>query len=368
MKKIIVVALVIVMSLFIITACGNDEPEEIAVVVQPTPTPTPNIENNDTPIVEDEPEEEPEPEPEEEVEPKVVSLTTVGAPYLFGLREDGTVVNTLVQRNLRNTVDIDDWTDIDFLFPISRHLMGIKTDGSIVKVEVSRSHVEDHITPIVEQIAETWTDIVDIDWYTNYGVMGVRTDGTLIYLPFHDYRGDIDVSGITDIVEITANRFGFFALRSDGTVVRIYQYRPYGAPIENRIDFNYNGWTDIVSLSSGPRDSLVGVKSNGTLVWNNRNQRMEQLNDWTDVVSLGSFGGSTFFGLRSDGTLHHLQLGDNPPRWWETVSTWTDLVQTPINAHGIIVGLKSDGSFVFYDQSSESTKEGLIDIINGWTP
>lgn len=122
---------------------------------------------------------------------------------LVGLKADGTVVIAGDGRVYQQS-DVSSWHDI-VAINIDVYLLGLKADGTIV----AAGELPPELRPILK-----WTDIIAIDAYRKYFVVGLKADGSVENcstvdhcLRYHNWH---------DIVAITAH---FSGVKSDGTVI-----------------------------------------------------------------------------------------------------------------------------------------------------
>ncbi len=118
----------------------------------------------------------------------------------------------------------------------------------------------------------------------------------------------------------------------------------------NIYGFELNNWTDIITLF-GNDSFIVGLKSDGTVVAETDVQGFESIsgsaNGWKDIVTV-SVGAESIVGLKSDGTVvAATKRSDFWSEYKSKLSSWTDIVAISsgvFNTH--TVGLKSDGTVV----------------------
>lgn len=122
---------------------------------------------------------------------------------LVGLKADGTVVIAGDGRVYQQS-DVSSWHDI-VAINIDVYLLGLKADGTIV----AAGELPPELRPILK-----WTNIIAIDAYRKYFVVGLKADGSVENcstvdhcLRYHNWH---------DIVAITAH---FSGVKSDGTVI-----------------------------------------------------------------------------------------------------------------------------------------------------
>ena len=258
-----------------------------------------------------------------------------GSFHIVGLKTDGTVVAVGLNRDGQR--DVSGWRDIVAVAAGRFHTVGLKADGTVVAVGDNESGQCD---------VSGWTDIVAVA-AGEYHTVGLRADGTVAAVGDNEY-GQCDVSGWTDIVAVSAGDYHTVGLRADGTVVAV-GYNEYG-------ECDVSGWRDIVAVAVGTYHT-VGLRADGTVAavgWNNDGQC--DVSSWRDIVAVAA-GSFHTVGLKADGTV--AAVGDNA--WGQCdVSDWTDIVA--VAAEGLhTVGLRADGTVVAVGWN----RDGQCDV-SGW--
>ena len=175
-----------------------------------------------------------------------------------------------------------------------------------------------------------WSDIVDISAGSSF-TAGLRSDGTVVLTD-----SDYDISGWENIVAVSTDTCRVLGLRIDGTVVAC------GA--NNSGESDVNEWTDIVAISAG-HGYTIGLKADGTVVACGVNYGGQcDVTRWTDIVDI-SAGSSHTVGLKSDGTVVACGFDDYGRFGNCDVSGWTDIVAISAGQDHTI-GLKADGTVV----------------------
>jgi hypothetical protein len=177
-----------------------------------------------------------------------------------GVQSDGTVVGLLNIEEWKNIIDVIVIADS------GNRIIGLKSDGTIIsRLDSALSDLEDELS--------TWTDIVAISSPFPAGLVGLKSNGTVVTTRVATER--FDVSGWTDIIAISSSQFSIIGLRADGTVVAAGENH-YGM-------LDVDGWTDIVAVAAA--DSFtVGLRADGTMVGvgDNSNGQLD-FGDWTDI-------------------------------------------------------------------------------------
>ena len=185
--------------------------------------------------------------------------------------------------------------------------------------------------------------------------LAVKADGTVVGTGYSDYN-EHDLSGLSDIIAISAGEYHTVGLKSDGRVAIVSAHWSGMNTMDDWVQLLAvgNNWSNIASISSA-QDHSMGVKSDGTVICAGTFQRA--VSDWRDVVYISSNTKHTV-GLKSDGTV--VATGDNKYGQCE-VSGWTDMVSVAAGANHT-VGLKSDGTVV----ATGLNKQGQCDV-SAWT-
>ena len=239
--------------------------------------------------------------------------------HVVGLRSDGTVVATGC--NDHEQCDVSNWTNIVMIVTDDTHTLGLRSDGTVVATgynDYGQCNVSN------------WTDIVAIA-AGDMCSLGLRSDGTVVATGLNNL-GQCDVSNWTNIKAIAASSTFSVGLRSDGTVVAT-GYNRFG-------QCDVSNWTDIIAIAN-EKKYIVGLRSDGTVVAAGYNDYGQcNVSDWTGIVTIAT-GGDKTIGLRLDGTV--VATGFNSCGECD-VSDWTDIIA--IAANGDFAGVCSDGTVV----------------------
>jgi len=203
------------------------------------------------------------------------------------------------------------------------HIVGLKSDGTVVAVGGNFRGQCD---------VSGWTDIVQVstgDYYT----VGLKSDGTVVAVG-DNYYGQCNLGRWTDIVQIAAGPMHVVGLKSDGTVVAKGSSNFFG-------ERNVGNWTDIIQVAAGDYFT-VGLKSDDTVVAVGANHFGEcDVGNWNDIVQVAA-GDDHTLGLKSDGTM--VAVGRNEYGQCD-IGGWMDIIQVAACGYHT-VGLRSDGTVV----------------------
>jgi hypothetical protein len=154
----------------------------------------------------------------------VEGWTDVTAVYIYGSNSYGLTLDgrVLIAGGLLSKETVESWTDIVGLYPLNGYPAGLKADGTVV----------DYWT-------RSWRNVIAASADEYYVVFGIDAERNLLL------RDDIDIivargaksilSTWSDIVAIT-NDFPYVALKSDGTVISLYDEAPYG------YNYDFSDW------------------------------------------------------------------------------------------------------------------------------
>lgn len=153
----------------------------------------------------------------------------LGGYSLLGLKEDGTVEFSRGQLDMTEGTPADEWRDV-IAIENNDIIIGLKKDGTVY---YWHDYDSDEITPFPDQNLslreiEGWTDIVQVAVGLAH-VIGVKSDGTVVAAG-ENHCGQCDVENWTDIVQVATNQCHTVGLKRDGTVVAVgeAENREYG--------------------------------------------------------------------------------------------------------------------------------------------
>jgi hypothetical protein len=108
-------------------------------------------------------------------------------------------------------------------------------------------------------------------------VVGLKSDGTIVFTDFYGQEDRYDVPPWRDIIAVTSNGFCIVGLKADGTVV-VAGDTYFG-------EDKTQDWKDIIAISAGV-EHIVGLKADGTLAATGINDYGEcEVEDWTGLVT-----------------------------------------------------------------------------------
>lgn len=218
---------------------------------------------------------------------KQMRSVAIGPNYLVGLLENGTVQYAALTNwdYNYNLSFVDTWYDIEAVGVGEHHIVGLKSDGSVV--------------------AEGW-----------------------------DSNGECSVLRWKDITAIAVGGYHTVGLCEDGTV------EATGSNSSGQC--NVNKWKHIAAVAAGP-DYTIGVKENGTVVV--AGNAPSAISEWKNIVAVAATS-DFVVGLQADGTV--MIAGGDGHTLSQAVSDWESVVAVAAT-DDYIVGLTDDGTVLCTD-------------------
>ena len=254
------------------------------------------------------------------IQQAIPNLISTGFYYTVGLKADGTVVATGLNKD--DQLDVSGWTEINAVAAGSHHTVGLKADGTVTAVG-NNEHGQCNVS--------RWTDIVAVAAGV-FHTVGLKADGTVIAVGDNE-DGQCNVSGWTDIVAISTQAFHTVGLKADGTVV--------ATGLNEHGQCKVYDWKNIVKIAAG-KWHTVGLKADGTVITAGDNKHGQcNVSDWRYIVAVSASDYHTV-GLKADGTVIAVGLNNDGQC---SVSDWRDVVAISAG-YSHTVGLKADGTVV----------------------
>ena len=123
------------------------------------------------------------------------------------------------------------------------HLVAVKSDGTVLAARSAEYGVRDYGQCKVSG----WADMIAVAASERH-TLGLRADGTVVATGDNSFK-QCEVADWTNIIAIAADDIRSVGLRSDGTVLSTDQ------------DFDFSGWTDIVSIASASSDCRYAISN-----------------------------------------------------------------------------------------------------------
>ncbi len=166
-----------------------------------------------------------------------------------------------------------------------------------------------------------------------------------------------------NIVDVETGEQTVVVLHEDGTVSFVYSNKqvPLYYNASANVYDNMESWTDIVDIAYYGMDSVIGLKSDGTVVVSDSVEGAYgdyfAVEKWTDIIAI-SKSYFNVLGLKSDGTVVAVGSGSEQQSY---VSDWTDIVAVSAGDY-FHFGLKSDGTLVVAPAGKECEDLVLPDV------
>lgn len=220
---------------------------------------------------------------------KNITAVSCGVDHIVGLKSDGTVM--AAGQNEYGQCDVSDWSDIVAIAAGCYHTVGLRSDGTVLST--GEIHLKVNGREISEEMnLSDWNEITAIS-SAYYHVLGLKSDGTVVASGY-DGSGICDVSDWRNIVAVSTGVILSAGLKEDGTVIAI------GSNYGNALDAS--NWSDIIAISVGA-SHIIGLKKDGTVVAAGDNSYGQcNVSTWSNIVAI-SAGAMQTIGLKSDGTI-----------------------------------------------------------------
>ncbi len=241
----------------------------------------------------------------------------------------------------------------------TRNVAILSTDGTIIfegVLDVSETNLYEKGANNYAYVPDLsgWTDMVEIR-SSDKCIVGLRSDGTVTFegaIFGCDNSGKKilmrpDLSEWTNISAVQASPIIVAGLRSDGTVLSagaIYCGSKF-KPIDTTM------WSDVQRIYLN-KDILVGLQTSGTVLAAGcgADGQPIDISNWTDIVDIGFTNYNTVIGLRSDGTIVSsgnivLNVALQYDVYPVDLTDWTDIKSISVS-DTYIIGIKNDGSLI----------------------
>lgn len=268
-----------------------------------------------------------------------ITAVAAGRFHIAALFEDGTVEG--FGNNDDNQLSVFNWTDITSVACGAFTTVGLKADGTVVAAGFKSNGACD---------VENWSDITAIAAGTDF-TLGLKSDGTVVATGKNDY-GQCDVESWTDIVAISAGNNHSVGLKSDGSVVAVGR--------NNFHQCNVGHIRGAMGIAA-EYDSTLVLKTDGTVetvfdYGNIEGHDVVPTYDWTDIKDISANGAGTVIGLKTDGTVVAGSTSSTYDEWISESDSWTGITDIAAGS-GFVVGLKEDGTVLAVGLSKTEREE-----------
>ena len=186
---------------------------------------------------------------------KMLSMATDHAAVLLeggtaaaaGFPEDQDIIDYRTGLTQNGSCQVDGWSDLKQVLALNGETIGLKNDGTLLTTA---------------EMPEEWKDYRDLKsiWGISSGstAVAIRADGTVVYLyKGDDSYGQNNISGWTDMVQLSIGRRYIVGLRADGTVAAVGDNYAGQCDVED--------WSGIVSIAAG-ESGTVGITQDGRVL------------------------------------------------------------------------------------------------------
>ena len=186
---------------------------------------------------------------------KMLSMATDHAAVLLeggtaaaaGFPEDQDIIDYRTGLTQNGSCQVDGWSDLKQVLALNGETIGLKNDGTLLTTA---------------EMPEEWKDYRDLKsiWGISSGstAVAIRADGTVVYLyKGDDSYGQNNISGWTDMVQLSIGRRYIVGLRADGTAAAVGDNYAGQCDVED--------WSGIVSVAAG-ESGTVGITQDGRVL------------------------------------------------------------------------------------------------------
>ena len=186
---------------------------------------------------------------------KMLSMATDHAAVLLeggtaaaaGFPEDQDIIDYRTGLTQNGSCQVDGWSDLKQVLALNGETIGLKNDGTLLTTA---------------EMPEEWKDYRDLKsiWGISSGstAAAIRADGTVVYLyKGDDSYGQNNISGWTDMVQLSIGRRYIVGLRADGTAAAVGDNYAGQCDVED--------WSGIVSVAAG-ESGTVGITQDGRVL------------------------------------------------------------------------------------------------------
>ena len=202
-------------------------------------------------------------------------------------------------------LEVSEWTDVVAVSAGSKHVVGLRQDGTVVFAGDNASGGE----------CRKWTNMRAVAAGGGHTV-GLKDDGTVIALGSNVY-GQCAVSKWKNMIGIATGKYFTAGVRFDGTVC-VTQVRT--------VYSNLPDATKVETLNATLQELAV---------------QLEKVQEWKDIISV-AVSDTCILGLKTDGTVVAAGINDNGQC---DVEEWKDIVSVETGSH-MSVGVRADGTMV----------------------
>ena len=175
------------------------------------------------------------------------ALFSDGTAAAAGFPEDQSTVDYRTGLTLDGSCEVNGWSNLKQVIALHGETIGLKNDGTLLTTA---------------EMPEEWSGYTDVEsiWTGSLGwaAAAIRFDGTVVYLrEGDDSSGQNNISGWTDMEQLSLGRRFTVGLRADGTVTAVGDNFAGQCEVEE--------WNGVVSIAAG-ESGTVGVTQDGRVL------------------------------------------------------------------------------------------------------
>ena len=186
---------------------------------------------------------------------KMLSMATDHAAVLLeggtaaaaGFPEDQDIIDYQTGLTQNGSCQVDGWSDLKQVLALNGETIGLKNDGTLLTTA---------------EMPEEWKEYRDLKsiWGISSGstAAAIRADGTVVYLyKGDDSYGQNNISGWTDMVQLSIGENHTVGLRADGTVTAVGDNYAGQCDVED--------WSGVARIAPG-ESGTVGITEDGRVL------------------------------------------------------------------------------------------------------
>lgn len=222
--------------------------------------------------------------------------------HIVGLKKDGTVV--AAGCNEFGECDVNSWSGIIDIEANAYGTFGLKSDGSLLYTGSTGAGYSD------VYVNSSWIDVVKISYTAFQGMVGLKSDGSVIFVPHDGKESNVDLSAYIDMEKIYTSTSYF----DPDNIPHIWGINQSGQLVPGK-----TGQVINMALATNGNGSplIFCVLNNGTVTIENKGSNIYgecDVNDWSDIVDISTLSGGAIVnytaGLKRSGEIVYTGLFD----------------------------------------------------------
>ena len=173
------------------------------------------------------------------------ALLSDGTAAAAGFPEDQSSVDYRTGLTLDNSCQVDGWSDLKQVLALNGETIGLQNDGTLLTTG---------------EMPGEWNVYTGLEsiWGYQRTAAAIRSDGTVVYLyKGDDSYGQNNVSGWTDMVQLSIGENHTVGLRADGTVTAVGDNYAGQCDVED--------WSGVASIAAG-ESGTAGITEDGRVL------------------------------------------------------------------------------------------------------